>query len=133
MENNKQLPPEDGSELVGDRVRIFQRGEIWYANFQHGKRQHRESLKTKSKKEARRRAAARLIPNLSKIAWEPEKRAASIEEAAAAYIDYLDAEHRAAKTLCKYRFVLGKGEDARRGARRPVDGRARSVLSRRVS
>src|SRR5580704_3434286 len=102
MENNIEPSSDDGYELVGDRVRIFRRGEIWYANFQHGKRQHRESLKTKSKKEARRRAL-QIDAKLAADRWEPERKAASIEEAAAAYIDFLDAERRAAKTLCKYR------------------------------
>jgi hypothetical protein len=43
-------------ELVGDRVRIFQRGSRWYANCQHDGQQIRQSLKTTSKKEARRKA-----------------------------------------------------------------------------
>ena len=43
-------------ELVGDLVSIFQRGEQWYANYQHDGRQMRVSLKTTSKKEAQRKA-----------------------------------------------------------------------------
>ena len=45
-----------GSEPVGEHVRIFQRGKVWYANFQFGGKQHRPSLNTNSKKEARRQA-----------------------------------------------------------------------------
>src|SRR5262245_46222544 len=43
-------------EQVGEFVRIFQRGDKWYANFQVAGQQKRQSLKTTSKKEARRRA-----------------------------------------------------------------------------
>lgn len=43
-------------ELVGDVVRIFQRGAKWYANSQMDGKQQRRSLKTTNKKEARRRA-----------------------------------------------------------------------------
>jgi hypothetical protein len=40
------------SEPVGELVRIYRRDGIWYANFQAARRQHRVSLKTRSKKEA---------------------------------------------------------------------------------
>ena len=43
-------------EKIGDRVGIFQRGPNWYANFQVDAKQQRQSLRTRSKKEARRRA-----------------------------------------------------------------------------
>lgn len=42
-------PRPDESELVGERVRIFRRGGVWYANFQAAMRQHRESLGTANK------------------------------------------------------------------------------------
>ena len=58
MTSNQPEPNDnsDAYEVVGDRVRIFQRGQTWYANYQHEGRQHRQSLQTRNKKEARRRA-----------------------------------------------------------------------------
>jgi hypothetical protein len=44
------------SEQVGEIVRFFGRGQVWRANFQRGGRQHRKTLRTPNKKEARRQA-----------------------------------------------------------------------------
>ena len=43
-------------EKVGEFVAIFTRNDNWYVNYQHNNRQVRRALKTRSKKEARRRA-----------------------------------------------------------------------------
>ena len=93
------------SEPVGERVRIFQRGKVWYANFQHGSRQHRPTLRTTSKKEARRRAL-RIEAELAAGRWRPAPEPATVEEAVAAYRDFLRGEERAPKTLAKYVRVL---------------------------
>ena len=60
----------NGSEPVGEHVRIFQRGRTWYANFQQDGKQHRPSLKTTNKKEARRRAL-KIDVELSTGQWKP--------------------------------------------------------------
>jgi len=95
----------DGSEPVGEHVRIFQRGRTWYANFQHRGKQHRPSLKTAIKKEARRRAI-RIEVQLAAGRWNPAPEAPTVERAVAAYLDFLRAEERAAKTLSKYEKVF---------------------------
>src|SRR5205823_4563868 len=87
-----------------EHVRIFPRGKTWYANFQHGGKQHRPSLQTTSK-EARRRVL-RIEAKLSAGQWTPVPDAATVEEAIAAYRDFLRAEERAAKTLAKYDKVF---------------------------
>jgi integrase len=97
-----------GSEPVGDRVRIYRRGATWYANFQHDGRQHRPSLKTTSKKEARRRALrieADLAAGAGFGAPPPPTRVADV---IAAYTDFLRTEDRAPKTLAKYAMVFAR-------------------------
>ena len=96
---------DSGSEPVGDRVRIFRRGRIWYANFQDSGRQQRISLKTTSKKEARRRAM-KIEVDLAGGRWQATSATATIEEAVSAYRDFLRAEERAPKTLSKYNNVF---------------------------
>jgi len=96
----------DGSEPVGDRVRIYRRGRTWYANFQDGRKQHRESLKTTSKKEARR-LALRIEVDLAEGKWKETPKAVPVAEASDSYRDYLATEGRAAKTKGKYNAVLG--------------------------
>src|SRR5262245_28214566 len=94
-----------GSEPVGDRVRIYCRGRNWYANFQVNGKQVRQSLKTTSKKEARRRAIL-IEGDLDAGRWQPTPANATVGEAIAAYRDFLHAEERAPKTLTKYGKVL---------------------------
>ncbi|MCE9534602.1 MAG: site-specific integrase [Planctomycetes bacterium] len=106
MENKSTNDARDAAgELVMDRVRIFLRGKTWYANFQHGKRQNRVSLKTGSKKEARRRAM-QIEGKLETGRWEPEKKASSIADATEAYLNYIRTEERAEKTIVKYSRVM---------------------------
>src|SRR5262245_66427117 len=87
----------NGSEPVGERVRIFRRGRTWYANFQLGGKQHRPSLKTTSKKAARRRAL-RIEAELAAGRWKPAPEPATIAEAVAAYRHYLHPARRAPET-----------------------------------
>ncbi|MCE9560839.1 MAG: site-specific integrase [Planctomycetes bacterium] len=95
----------DGSDRVGEHVRIFQRGNVWYANFQHGGKQHRPSLNTTSKKEARRKAL-QIEVKLAAGQWNPAPEAATVPQAVAAYLDFLRAEERSPKTLSKYTKVF---------------------------
>jgi site-specific recombinase XerD len=95
-------------EQIGDRVSIFLRGRIWQANWvdQDGN-QRRQSLKTHSLKEARRRAQ-KLEAELEQGVSSPRMRVASVAEAVEAYESYLSAEGRAKKTLAKYRKVFAR-------------------------
>jgi integrase/recombinase XerD len=100
----------DGSELVGEFVRIYKRGKTWYANFQADKKQERQSLKTSNKKLALRRAL-KIDAQLSAGQWKATPDAATVEEAITAYRDFLRAEGRAAKTLSKYEKVFERIAD----------------------
>jgi site-specific recombinase XerD len=105
MDNHdKSIHEDDGYERVSDRVRIFQRGQTWYANFQHNKKQKRVSLKTISKKEARRRAL-RIDAQLEGGRWETEIKPAALPEVIASYMSFLRAEGRSKKTIVKYEHV----------------------------
>ena len=95
----------DGSELVGQFVRIYRRGSTWHANFQSNKRQHRQSLKTSNKKVALR-VALKIDAELAAGQWKEAKDTATVEQAIAAYQDFLRAEGRAPKTLTKYDKVF---------------------------
>ena len=113
-------PSNGRSVRIGERVRIYQRedGGVWYANFQHDRRQYRESLKTTNKKVAERLARqidGKLIDRL----WKPAVEAVSVREAAKAYVAVLDSEGRAPKTMTKYRQNLNRFVDLaeRRGVR----------------
>ena len=105
MATEKSPAGADGSELVGEFVRVYKRGKTWYANFQADKRQHRESLKTSNKKLALRRAL-KIDAQLSAGQWKATPDAATVQDAIAAYRDFLRAEGRAPKTLTKYEKVF---------------------------
>jgi integrase len=93
------------SELIGSVVRIFQRGRIWYANFQVDGRQRRLSLATTNKKEARRRAV-QLEAEIAEGRWQPPCAPVSLTEAMDAYLDSLRGQDRAPTTVRKYVQIL---------------------------
>ena len=92
-------------EPVGERVRIFARSGRWYANYQHDGRQVRRSLKTTSKKEARRKA---LLIEQERLTGDHkrQRRSPSRSEVADQYIAHLRSEGRAEKTIRKYQFCF---------------------------
>jgi integrase len=92
-------------EKIGDRVGIFQRGPNWYANFQVDGKQRRQSLKTRSKKEARRRALL-IEAALIKGEYQPAARAPRLEKVIADYLAHLRTERRAQKTIGKCLLTL---------------------------
>ena len=92
-------------EPVGDIVSIFQRGERWYANFQLNGKQQRQSLKTTSKKEARRRAIS-LEASILQGRYERHAPAPALADVVRDYKQYLRTEGRAVKTLVKYDMVF---------------------------
>ncbi len=94
-------------EPVGDMVRIFLRGKTWYANFQHEGRQHRQSLQTRSKKEARRRAI-RLEAELMNGQFPGAIKVPMLSNVIAKYMEFLKSEGRAPKTIQKYQKVFDR-------------------------
>ncbi|REJ95258.1 MAG: hypothetical protein DWQ35_01380 [Planctomycetota bacterium] len=109
-------------ELVGETVRIFRREGKWYANYQWDGRQHRKSLQTRSKKEARRKAIE-IEADLLRGDHQSAAKAPSIESLVSDYLAYLRTEGRSKKTLAKYENVLDRVLDlARRMHRRNVLG-----------
>lgn len=122
MEPNDNGSEDIGSELVGEHVRIYQRGRTWYANFQLDRRQRRQSLHTSSKKEARRRAIqleAEILQGRYRTVAPPPPLKTVIEE----YVEFLKTERRAPKTMTKYvkvfERVLALAEQRRVG---PISG-----------
>ena len=100
MENNK---PQHQYETVGELVSIFRRGRRWYAHYRLDGKPVRQSLKTTSKKEARRRALA-LERDLINGEVRRPTRAPIIKNVVDEYISHLRAQRRSAKTITKYMF-----------------------------
>jgi len=94
-------------EPVGELVSIFKRGNTWWANWQHAGRQHRKSLNTKSKKEARLRAL-RLEADVLSGEYRKKVKAASITDVVSTYVRHLETERRKPKTLVKYRGIFDR-------------------------
>jgi len=105
--SNSHLQPDDDVryEKVGEIVSIYPRNGIWQVNYQHAGKQLRKSLKTKSKKESRRRA---LIIEKEILAGEHKhlRRAPLIKAVVEQYIEHLQGEERSAKTIGKYNFCF---------------------------
>jgi integrase len=109
-------------ELVGELVRIFCRGRRWYGNYQIDGRQHRVSLKTASKKQARR-LAMRLEDEILQGRHHHHAKPPSIASVIDQYRQFLETEGRASKTLTKYNLVFVRMLvlSEKRGARNLLD------------
>lgn len=94
-------------EQVGEIVSIFKRCNTWWANWQQNGRQKRKSLRTKSKKEARLRAA-RLEVEILNGRDTRKVKAAAISDVIDAYYRHLETERRRPKTMTKYRGILDR-------------------------
>lgn len=118
MKNDPQQSDSTSYEKIGDVVSIYQRNGRWYANFQFEGKQRRQSLKTTSKKEARRRAI-RLEAEILEGRYAKQRKAPAIEQVTAAYVRHLRTEAKAAKTLQKVELVQRRVLDlaARRKAK----------------
>lgn len=92
-------------EKIGDHVAIFQRGERWYANYQHNGKQIRQSLKTTSKKQARTQAI-QIEADLTSGRFTEQKRAPTLQVVIDRYREHLQTEGRAKKTLVKYEHAF---------------------------
>ena len=100
-------------EKVGDLVSIFQRGDVWYANFQTEGKQRRQSLKTRSKKEARRRALL-IEAALIKGEYQQAARAPRLEKVNADYLAHLRTDaaprKRSANANSRFKRLASLGE-----------------------
>jgi integrase len=105
--------PASKYERIGQIVSIFLKGSVWHANFQLNGKQRRKSLRTTSKKEAKRRALL-LEAELIKGEYKGNAKPPSIESADDAYRSHLRTEKRAKKTLAKYFKVLDRVKDLAR-------------------
>lgn len=92
-------------EMVGEIVSIFRRGQRWWANFQHDGKQHRQSLATTSKKEARRKALV-LEAQLIEGRYHRQVKPVTVQEAIDAYMKFAKTEGRAKKTTDKYTKIF---------------------------
>jgi integrase len=92
---------------VGDRVTIYPRGkkQIWCADFWRDGQHLRQSLKTRNKKVAIERAT-KLAATLVDGSYHRPLPSVTIEEAVANYLEHLQTEERAPKTLTKYRGIF---------------------------
>jgi len=104
-----QGDPADGQvfERVGERVSIFLRDGRWYVNYQQGRRQVRKSLKTNSKKEARRKVLA-LERDLLVGKRLFDKRPPLITDITAAFLEAKEGDGLAPSTLEKYCFCVAQ-------------------------
>jgi integrase len=100
-----KTPDTTAYELIGGHVRIFERDGNWHANFQHEGRQVRRSLKTTSKKEARRKAI-QIEAKLANNEFAIQTRAPSVAHVIEKYRDYLQTEGRSPKTMAKYEYAF---------------------------
>jgi integrase len=94
-------------ESVGEIVSIFQRGGSWHANFQLDGKQHRRSLRTTSKKQARRQALL-LEADILEGRFRQHQKPALLASVANEYLTFLRSENRATKTLTKYSKVVDR-------------------------
>lgn len=104
-QNHHNNNDDNRGELVGESIRIMLRRKIWYANFQHEGRQHRQSLKTSSKKEARRRAL-KIESDLLSGRYQEVKAAPAIKLVTDEYLALLKTDRKAKRTLQKIELVI---------------------------
>jgi site-specific recombinase XerD len=114
-ENEKDRVP------IGERVTIYRRGKrgVWTAEFSQHDKHCRRSLRTTNKKVAIRKAT-QLDHELSCGMLKPPTPATTITDAVQQYIEFLQCERRAAKTVVRYRGELNTFEAfcSGRGVRR---------------
>jgi len=109
--NHEECGARSRSEKIGDFVSIYQRGSVWWMNYQSADgKQVRKSLKTKSKKQAKL-LAHRKDGELLQGRDSADVVIATIGDTVAAYDAYLVAEERSPKTLQKYRKLFSRVTD----------------------
>ena len=93
-------------ERIGERVSIFLNGRVWYANWQEGPKQKRQTLGTRNHDVARQKARS-LEAQLSGAVTR-QAGTFDIAGVVQAYLDVQESNDRAAKTMMKYRHVLNR-------------------------
>lgn len=99
--------PRNFGEPIGEHVRIYQRGPMWYATYQLEGKQFRESLKTRNKKQAVKEAM-KIEVRIQEGTHKVKQATKSIAEAIQLYLDQLKVNGRAKKTLGKYQLILDR-------------------------
>ena len=97
---------------VGERITIHPRGkkQIYVADFWHDGRHQRLTLETRNFKVATRKAV-KLDSQLTAGTYKAPPPPTTIQEAVGAYIDYLEIEGRARKTIVRYSGELRNFRD----------------------
>lgn len=92
---------------IGDRVKIYRRGKkgTWTASYWFDGEHRRQSLKTSNKKAAIKRAT-KLAADLLDGTHRKEIPKMTIDEAINKYLEFLQTEHRARRTIVRYRGEL---------------------------
>ena len=105
------------NEKIGDRVSIFQRGQIWQANFQEAGRQRRQSSKNVQPQRGSP-TAIRLEAELQDGLYKRHKDI-TIDDAIDLFMASQEDEGKSPKTLVKDQLVARRVRDlaARRNAR----------------
>jgi len=93
---------------IGDRVTLYQRGKknTWVADFWRDSQHCRQTLKTSNKKVAIERAT-KLAASLVDGSYHRPVPSVTIAESMDAYVEHLQTEGRARKTIVKYRGIFG--------------------------
>jgi integrase len=92
-------------EKIGEIVRIYRRGRIWWVNYQLDGTQHRRSLRTTSKKQAQIKAI-RIEAEMLEGLHRPGSSPPSVEAVVEAYMTFTRTERRRTKTVQKYEATL---------------------------
>lgn len=97
---------------IGDRVTIYPRGKkgTFCADFWHNGKHQRQSLKTRNRKIAEQRAL-KLALDLVEGAFKAPPPLVTIGEAIKNYLEHLETENRARKTIVRYRGELHSFRD----------------------
>jgi integrase len=92
---------------VGDRVTIYPRGKkkVWCADYWQDGQHCRQSLRTANKRVALQKAM-KLELELAAGTFHKAAPSMLLRQACDDYLSYLETEHRAKKTLVKYRGIL---------------------------
>lgn len=101
------MPQNEGrkAEKAGELVSIYRRNRVWQAQYMVGRRQVRQSLRTKSRKTAQLRAS-KLDRDLVAGAVHPTFQEPPLNAVIEQYLAYLRVEGRTDKTIKKYEFAL---------------------------
>lgn len=95
----------DRYEKIGEFTSIFPLNGIWRVNYQIDGKQRRRTLKTRSKKEARRKAL-RIEKAIQAGESVSPVRAPLIKDVVEQYMAHLKAKRRSAKTITKYQYCF---------------------------